>query len=155
LTIEVNPTSYIRTIFTADPENIKAMLAGQFTDYGKGPVFHDEWSEFLGDSIFTTDGELWSRSRHLIRPMFVRERIVDTEIFEKHIHKLIPMLGGSLNSGGCDVVNVGALFFRFTLDTVTDYLFGHSVDSLDDPKTTFAEAFQYVLHRQSLITRAG
>ena len=40
-----------RIIFTADPENIKAILATQFGDFGKGEPFHREWSEFLGDSI--------------------------------------------------------------------------------------------------------
>ncbi|PGH13014.1 hypothetical protein AJ80_06498 [Polytolypa hystricis UAMH7299] len=154
-TFEVNPKSNFRIVFTVEPENIKAILAGQFADYGKGKKFHDEWKEFLGDSIFATDGELWSRSRHLLRPMFARERIVDTEIFEKHIHKLIPMLGGSVNRDGSTVVDVGSLFFRYTLDASTDYLFGQSVDSLDNPKTVFAESFQYVLHRQSIIFRAG
>lgn len=39
-----------RMIFTADPENIKAILATQFNDYGKGKQFHDDWHDFLGDS---------------------------------------------------------------------------------------------------------
>ncbi|PGG98356.1 hypothetical protein GX51_06843 [Blastomyces parvus] len=155
-TLEINGHSTFRAIFTVDPENIKAVLTGQFADYGKGQRFHEEWREFLGDSIFATDGELWSKSRHLIRPMFARDRIVDTENFEKHIQKLIPYLEGNNNKlGKGKVVDVAALFFRFTLDAATGYLLGQSVDSLDDPKTVFAESFQYVLHRQSILFRAG
>ncbi|KAK2823843.1 hypothetical protein FQN49_007565, partial [Arthroderma sp. PD_2] len=152
-TVELKVRPYARNIFTTDPENIKAVLTSQFNDYGKGWRFHKEWKDFLGDSIFATDGELWSRSRHLIRPMFAKERFVDTEIFEKHIEKLIPLLAA--NSDGSSIVDIGPLFFRFTLDAATDYLLGKSVDSLDDPKTVFAESFQYVLHRQSVLFRAG
>ena len=43
-----------RFLFTADPENIKAILATQFNDYGKGELFHKDWTEFLGDGIFVT-----------------------------------------------------------------------------------------------------
>ena len=28
---------------TQDPENIKAMLATQFNDFGKGRIFHEQW----------------------------------------------------------------------------------------------------------------
>lgn len=37
-----------RIIFTADEENVKAILAAQFQNYGKGPQFRKEWKEFLG-----------------------------------------------------------------------------------------------------------
>ncbi|RHZ56234.1 hypothetical protein CDV55_102091 [Aspergillus turcosus] len=154
-TAEVDAGISNRVILTKDPENIKALLTGQFADYGKGEDFHREWKEFLGDSIFTTDGELWSRSRHLIRPMFVRDRIVDTEIFEKHVQHLIPLLAGSDSPGRSRVVDVGSLFFRFTLDAATDYLLGQGTDSLQNPETRFAEAFRYVQHRQSEIFRLG
>ena len=50
-------------------------------------------------------------------------------------------------------VDIGLLFFRYALDAATDYLFGESTDSLKSPKTTFAEAFNYVQHRQSEISR--
>jgi hypothetical protein len=30
-------------IFTADPEIVKAMLATQFQDFGKGEPFHRDW----------------------------------------------------------------------------------------------------------------
>ncbi|KAK4870213.1 hypothetical protein LT330_005267 [Penicillium expansum] len=150
-TAELDAGLSTRMVITKDPENIKALLTSQFADYGKGDSFHQEWKEFLGDSIFTTDGELWSRSRQLIRPMFFRDRIVDTEIFEKHIQKLIPLLGGSSShsSSSSRIVDVGSLFFRYTLDAATDYLLGKGTDSLDNPATRFAEAFRYVQQRQA------
>lgn len=153
MTSELNAGLTTRAIFTHDPENIKALLTGQFSDYGKGEPFHRDWKEFLGDSIFATDGELWSRSRQLIRPMFVRERIVDTELFERHVQILIPMLAG--NPIGSKVVDIGPLFYRYAMDASTDYLFGESTGSLENPKTTFSEAFGYVLHRQTEIDRMG
>lgn len=41
-----------RIVFTADEENIKAILATQFGSYGKGPQFRKEWKDFLGLSMF-------------------------------------------------------------------------------------------------------
>lgn len=152
-TAEIDAGINTRVVLTKDPENIKALLTGQFADYGKGEPFHREWKEFLGDSIFTTDGELWSRSRQLLRPMFARERLVDTEIFEKHVQKLIPMLRGNFTGGR--VVDVGSLFFRYTLDASTDYLLGQGTDSLENPATRFAEAFRYVQQRQAEFFRFG
>ncbi|KAJ6072710.1 hypothetical protein N7467_010795 [Penicillium canescens] len=154
-TAELDAGISTRAIMTKDPENIKALLTSQFADYGKGEPFHKDWKEFLGDSIFATDGELWSRSRQLIRPMFARERIVDTEIFEKHVQKLIPLLGGSHSPSSSKVVDVGSLFFRFTLDAATDYLLGQGTDSLENPATRFAEAFRYVQQRQAELFRFG
>lgn len=42
-----------RIIFTADEENIKAILATQFQDFGKGAQFQKEWNDFLGHSTST------------------------------------------------------------------------------------------------------
>jgi cytochrome P450 len=139
-----------RVIFTADPENIKAILTTQFEDYGKGEPFHRDWNEFLGDSIFVTDGEQWHRNRQLIRPMFIRERVADLELFERHVVKLLGLLGG-----GGRPVDVESLFFRYTLDAATDFLLGKSVNSLDDPQAEFAEAFAEVQRVQNIIARAG
>ncbi|KAL4765868.1 cytochrome P450 [Aspergillus foveolatus] len=151
-TVELDAGISSRIIITRDPENIKAILTGQFSDYGKGESFHRDWREFLGDSIFVTDGEQWSASRHLIRPMFVRDRLVDTEIFEKHVQHLIPLLAGNNES---KIVDVTSLFFRYTLDAATNYLLGHGTDSLQNPETDFAEAFRYVQRRQAQYFRLG
>lgn len=96
-----------RFIFTADPENIKAILATQFEDYGKGETFHEDWKEFLGDSIFTTDGEKWKTSRNLIRPQFIKSRVSDLDIFERHVSILLRQIRGHGQE-----VDIAALFYR-------------------------------------------
>lgn len=40
-----------RVILTAEPDNIKAILATQFKDYGKGEQFHKDWHPFLGNGM--------------------------------------------------------------------------------------------------------
>ncbi|KAK3989184.1 cytochrome P450 [Cladorrhinum sp. PSN332] len=155
-----------RTILTIDPENIKAILATQFGDYGKGEPFHREWKEFLGDSIFTTDGGLWHGSRQLIRPQFIKDRVSDLHTFESHMEILFRAIanGGALDgedqlvdmeAGNGKPVDISDLFFRFTLDAATDFLLGDDVKSLSTPRQEFAEAFAEVQRVQSIIARAG
>ena len=37
---------------TVDPENIKAILATQFTDFGKGHDFHEAWKFVTHSDMF-------------------------------------------------------------------------------------------------------
>lgn len=138
-----------RWIFTADPENIKAILAAQFQDFGKGREFYETWKPFLGNSVFTTDGQQWHDSRQLIRPQFVKNRVTDLEIFEKHVGRLMDKMGGH-----GEEVDMAALFYRFTLDSATDFLLGKSVDSLKNPQAKFASAFAEVQRVQTMLTRS-
>lgn len=163
-TVEACPLGQ-RIIFTADPENIKAILATQFQDYGKGEPFHEEWKPFLGDSIFTTDLDQWHNSRQLIRPQFIKDRVSDLDVFEAHVQILIRAIanggvvgtpGTATDGKGCGRdVDVSDLFFRYTLDAATDFLLGSSVDSLEIPNQGFAEAFGEVQRVQNMIARAG
>ena len=139
-----------RFLFTIDPENLKALLAAQFTDYGKSEMFHKDWKDFLGDSIFTTDGELWHKSRQLIRPQFIKDRVSDLAIFEKHVQILI----GLIPKDGHEV-DICDLFFRYTLDAATDFLLGSSSGSLENAQVQFAEAFAEAQRVQNIIARAG
>ncbi|OLL26170.1 Cytochrome P450 52A13 [Neolecta irregularis DAH-3] len=124
--------------FTNDPENIKALLSTQFGEFGKGPLFHETLKEFLGHGIFNVDHELWQTSRTLLRPQFVKERISDLELFERHFQQLL------LHIPNDKTVDLLDLFMRMTLDSATEYLMGVSTNSLADPKVKFAEAFDFV-----------
>jgi cytochrome P450 len=130
-----------RIIITADPENVKAVLASQFTDFCKGGPLSEDWRPFLGYSIFTTDGDMWHNSRQMLRPQFIRDRVSDLHCFESHVQTLFKTIanGGALegesqpvNSGEANgkVVEVSDLFFRYTLDVTTSFLLGKDVKSL-------------------------
>ncbi|PHH92122.1 hypothetical protein CDD83_8795 [Cordyceps sp. RAO-2017] len=136
-----------RIILTRDPEHVKTVLTSKFTQYGKGTLFHDSWSPFLGDSIFTTDGHMWQKSRSLIRPMFTRERIRDLEIFDHWARRLI----GKLPPQG-RTVDICDLFYRMTLDVTTDFLLGQDVGALDNPNGDFTRAFTEVQRKQMILT---
>jgi cytochrome P450 len=119
-------TGVHRFLLTSEPEHIKAVLTTKFADFGKGPQFHQQWSPFLGDSIFTTDGKVWHDCRNLIRPMFMKDRVRDLAIFERWTDLLIRKLPESGVT-----VDLMDLFYRMTLDVTTDFLLGESVNSLE------------------------
>lgn len=127
-------------VLTAEPENVKAILSTQFADFGKGEEFNRETRDFLGDSIFSTDGELWHASRQLIRPQFIKDRVSDLHCFETHTQNLFRVIenGGPEGAdripvggrgGDGKTVDVSNMFFRFALDASTDFLLGKSVNS--------------------------
>jgi hypothetical protein len=138
-----------RMVLTADPENIKAMLTTQFKDFGKGKMLSDAFMPFLGNGILSTDGQQWHDARSLMRPLFMRERVSDLDLFERNVQRLIPRLGSGEN------VEFDDLVFRYTLDTVSEFLLGTSVGSLGDPSNGFTTAFNEVQEVQSVIMRAG
>lgn len=124
--VEVSLTGQKRILMTREPEQIKAILATQFTKFGHGPQWHRLWRPFLGDGIFATDGQQWHDSRNMIRPMFVKERVRDLDMFDAAINKLMSKLPPAGTT-----VDVKDLFYRLTLDTTTEFLLGQNVNSLD------------------------
>ncbi|ORY67749.1 cytochrome P450 [Pseudomassariella vexata] len=146
--IQVKPNE--RYILTRDPEHVKAILTTNFGSFGKGPSFNELWRPFLGDSIFTTDGQLWHDSRSLIRPMFIKDRVSDLAIFERWTSALVDKIPRDGT-----YVDIMDLFYRMTLDVTTDFLLGTSVNSLANPRNHFAEAFNDVQRIQMLLTTIG
>ncbi|KAL8403706.1 hypothetical protein RB594_008816 [Gaeumannomyces avenae] len=155
-----------RIVLTADPENIKALLATQFSDYGKGEPFHREWEPFLGDSIFATDGDKWHASRQLLRPQFIKDRVSDLHCFETHMQTFFRCVanGGALNGEDQPVdmsavngrrLDIRDLFFRYSLDVATDFLLGKEAKSMTTHRTEFADAFNEVQRMQNIISRSG
>lgn len=145
--VEINVTGGQRYLFTREPEHIKTILTSKFADFGKGAEFHDVWQPFLGDSIFTTDGKLWQDNRNLIRPMFMKNRVSDLHIFERWtavMMKQFPKSG--------ETFDIQDLFYRMTIDVITDFLLGHSVNSLENPSSKFVEAFTTVQRWQTMLT---
>ncbi|KAL1621717.1 hypothetical protein SLS56_009059 [Neofusicoccum ribis] len=130
------------SIITMEPANIKAILATRFKDFAIAPFRQPALHGFLGDGIFTTDGGHWAASRAMIRPNFARDQVADLEAFERHIADLFAVIPRD----GATPFDLQELFFRFTIDSATEFLFGKSVNSLrltqgEAAESRFAEAF--------------
>ncbi|KAI8935084.1 hypothetical protein NX059_007679 [Plenodomus lindquistii] len=138
-----------RTLFTADPQNIKAMLATQFGNFGKGKRFQADWLELMGNSIFNVDGEAWHHARQRLRPLFTRQRVSNLECFERHIQQLLPLLDGQ------QIVDVKDLLSRFALDASAEFSLGRQVGALKSRNDEFFDAFERIRRTQSLIERLG
>ena len=138
-----------RAIVTVEPENIKTILSLKFKDYGIGHRL-EPFKPLLGKGIFDTDGDHWASSRALIRPSFTRDQVADLTSFENLIQDLFSLLPRD----GKTVVDLQDLFFRYTIDSATEFLFGQSVGTLKKTQSElgFAQAFHYA--QKAIITRA-
>lgn len=118
-----------QTIFiTSDPKNIQAMLATQFNDYDLGSARAGNMGQTLGDGIFVQDGKKWEHSRAMLRPNFARDQVSDLELEERHVQNLMKVLKPQ-QDGWTAETDIQTLFFRLTIDSATEFLFGESVDS--------------------------
>ncbi|KAF4167585.1 hypothetical protein CNMCM6936_004849 [Aspergillus lentulus] len=137
-----------RAILTIEPENIKTILSLNFNDYGLSHRLQP-FKPLLGEGIFDTDGAHWAASRALIRPSFARDQVADLTSLEDLIQDLFALLPRD----GKTVVDLQELFFRYTIDSATEFLFGQSVRTLKKTQSEleFAHAFHYA--QKAIITR--
>ncbi|KAF2001063.1 cytochrome P450 [Amniculicola lignicola CBS 123094] len=116
------------SVFTTEPENIKAILASQFKEFGLGDTRNNNFAPLLGHGIFSTDGKGWEHSRTLLRPQFAREQVSDLDLEERHVQNLLRNLPVQ-SDGWTEVTDLKTLFFRLTIDSASEFLFGESLDS--------------------------
>lgn len=117
-----------RILNTVDPKNIQALLATQFNDFEIGPTRRGNFFPLLGNGIFTADGKGWEHSRALLRPQFARDQVGDLELEENHVQNLFKHLNIDA-AGWTQEVDLQPLFFRLTMDSATEFLFGESTNS--------------------------
>lgn len=111
-------------ILSRSPEVMKAMFSTQFGDFNFG-VRRPAFFPLLGNGIFASEGSQWKHLRNLLKPQFSKEQVGQVEMLEPHVQSLVTLIKGS--SGFFDIE---ALFYAFTLDAASDFLFGHSADVL-------------------------
>ncbi|KAI4151098.1 MAG: hypothetical protein LQ340_003693 [Diploschistes diacapsis] len=125
-------------ITTMEPKNIQAILATQFKDFSLGERRRKWLTPLLGVGIFTSDGSAWEHSRAMLRPQFNRSQVSDLKLEEQHIQNMMLALQTNPSSSYATSekrsnwtapVDLQVLFFRLTLDSACEFLFGESVDS--------------------------
>ncbi|KAJ7775357.1 cytochrome P450 [Mycena metata] len=164
-------------ILTADPENIKAILATDFNSFEKGAEFRALVEPLLGTGVFAADGEMWKFHRQMTRPFFHRERISDFDLFDHHAESAIGQFKARLREG--HPADFQDMVSRFTMDSASSFLFGQNVRSLEaglpypyyvttthpenntttsateHPSSAFANAFQEAQTITAMRTRLG
>jgi len=70
-----NATSVIklpgfRLVMPKRPEDVQKILAEDYANFPKSKQIHETLYPLLGNSIFTTNGEVWERQRRMIDPAF-------------------------------------------------------------------------------------
>jgi cytochrome P450 len=79
--------------------------------------------------------------------MFMKNRVSDLEIFERWTRIMIQQFPDSGQT-----FNVQELFYRMTIDVITDFLLGESINSLENPRSDFVQAFTDVQRMQMMLT---
>ena len=84
-----------------------------------------------GCLILRANGSLgWEHSRAMMRPQFAREQVSDLDLEELHVQNMMRALDLTIQPNKwTDALDLQVLFFRLTLDSATEFLFGQSVDS--------------------------
>ncbi|PWY68686.1 cytochrome P450 [Aspergillus heteromorphus CBS 117.55] len=116
-------------IVSCEPKNVQAVLATQFKDFELGAARRNAMHWLLGRGIFTADGEHWTRSRALLRPQFTRDQISDLDLEERHVQQALKAMPVDARTGWTSATDIQTIFFRLTMDTATEFLFGESVES--------------------------
>ncbi|KAG2056638.1 cytochrome P450 [Suillus hirtellus] len=109
-------------------DEIKTILATDFDNYVKGAKFREAADSVLGTGVFNSDGEIWKLHRTMTRPFFTHDRISHFEIFDRHADHAITLAKKRFRAGLA--IDFQDLISRFTLDSASEFLFGHCIDSL-------------------------
>eukprot|EP00002_Diphylleia_rotans_P012349 TRINITY_DN2417_c0_g1_i1.p1 TRINITY_DN2417_c0_g1~~TRINITY_DN2417_c0_g1_i1.p1 ORF type:complete len:506 (+),score=106.55 TRINITY_DN2417_c0_g1_i1:57-1574(+) len=134
-------------VFLNDPDCIRHFLAKNFDNYIKGDVFRQIFQPFLGDGIFNSNGDIWRHHRTTARPHFDRMELSGMiPTFHKHANFLIGRFEKFADSR--QSIDLQDMFFRYTLDSVGETLFGYNIDSLNRT-SEFAKAFDYIQSEMS------
>lgn len=141
-TVGVNTFQFLvlgrRLYTTIEPENLKTIQAVDHKKWSLGTRRKTAFQPLFGEGIFTTDGAAWQHSRDMLRPNFARSQVGDVAAFERHVAHLI----AAIPADGRTTVDLSELFFRLTIDSATEFLFGESVDTLvKGTGSGFADAF--------------
>ncbi|KAG0330377.1 hypothetical protein BGZ99_004747 [Dissophora globulifera] len=150
-------------IIVLDPSSIQHILAKNQPNYEKGkgasalalslavtinaerrgPEFQAIFHEFLGSGIFNADGDTWKTQRQLARPHFQTSEFRDSALINRHVDLLIQAIDKHIANKPDTPLEIQSLFCRFTLDEASEFLFGETVNALQNESNEFATAFNY------------
>ena len=114
-------------IVITDPKDVKHCFAENFLNY-EHTLRRPKFEVITGGGIFTADGEQWKEHRRLAVSMFTSARLEAMQgVFEGSAKKLTAILTKSKGK----VIDIQALMYSFTFDSICEIAFGVGANSLD------------------------
>jgi len=86
-TYQVRSWISLPTICTIAPDNLRTINLSK--DFGVAPMRLPGMEYFCGRGFITTDGDIWSHSRKLLKPSFALSNIRDLPILKSEVDKLL------------------------------------------------------------------
>jgi len=117
-------------VVVSSPSSFECIQKTQADNFAKGDNFHDQLTDFLGDSLFIVNGESWKRQRQILAALFSSRslRCHMAPIVQKHTKSLLQITTQSANSG--ELLDVSKLMHQFTLATFAEIGFGVDMQCL-------------------------
>ncbi len=149
-----------------DEANMKHILKDNFENYVKGDVIESIFADFLGEAIFTSDGNKWRTHRKLMNSMFsVKLLRYSASIMRLKLQDIIQELKNRIrklkapncadgtdgpHSGEIVRIDVKALFLHLFFDVTSKVAFGVDLDTVSSTtkdlqvQHSFFTAFQEI-----------
>ncbi|RLN93620.1 hypothetical protein BBJ28_00017396 [Nothophytophthora sp. Chile5] len=129
-------------MFIAKPEHFEQVLKTQFDVFPKSKHIHEVFFDLLGDSIVTTNGDVWKRQRRVLVSLFsaraLREHMAP--ISQKYAKQLV----GIFNEAAASKTPLDAfgLMHRYTLDVFAEIGFGTEMGLMEGRYQPFGHAVE-------------
>jgi cytochrome P450 len=119
--------AHMRMYQVSSPEGVGRILHDNHRNYSKDVATFGTLKLFLGNGLFTSDGDFWRRQRRLAQPAFHRRRVAAfgglmTDATLEMLDRWRPYADQG------QPLDVGAEFSRLTMEVVTRALFSTSVE---------------------------
>ncbi|KAL6895172.1 cytochrome P450 [Trichoderma longibrachiatum] len=121
----------VKQICTTEGENLKAIQATNFKDFGLEPMRRKTKGAmpFADKGISTTDGKNWEFARFLVKPFFYREVYASIDRIDPYVRKFFTLLP---EEDGV-TFDIQPLIQRWFLDLTSEFIFGKTMDSMTYP----------------------
>ncbi|XP_010479164.1 PREDICTED: alkane hydroxylase MAH1 [Camelina sativa] len=133
-------------LVTVDPANVHHIMSSNFSNYIKGPIFHEIFEAF-GDGIINSDSELWRNWRNAAQTIFNHQRYQNfsaSTTKTKLKDGLVPLFNHFADEEM--VVDLQDVFQRFMFDITFNFITGFDPRSLSIgmPEAEFSKALDDV-----------
>jgi len=129
------------TVVLNTPENLEYFFKTNFDAFEKADIFRENLEEVLGQGIFVVDGTSWREKRKTASHMFSEKVLRDDmhRVFASHARSVLQVIR-ERSLATANFIDIQAIFFQFTMDSICEIAFGQDIDTLHSD-STFGKAF--------------